>query len=433
MITVTGDSGVSAGKISGTGGEIEKSKKKKAKDSEKAQTRGSFKTFYKLGKELGRGNYSTVRLGEQVETSQIVAVKCIRDADLDQEDRDALHIEIEILRELDHPNIIKFFDFFPEKPVYYIITEYVGGGELFDRIVEKEFYSEKDAAKVVTTVASALKYCHDRGIVHRDLKPENILLTKNEKGIIDDGNIKLADFGFAKSIPNVNTLDTTGAGGLTTSCGTPGYVAPEILKGKVYGKEVDLWSLGVILYILLCGYPPFLEDDGGRKGLFDKIKKADYSFEPEEYWKDVSELGKELIRCLLVVDATKRLTIDQVLEHKWVKIADIKEEEGEKANDITAALKQLKQYQARKKWKLGIHAIKAANRMSTFAATSKLAKLSEASEGSEAKDEGKARAADASEKEGNDMKEEKNEAGLSEKKVSEDSSLRETKVEVASS
>lgn len=331
--------------------------------SEKKNLSASFKTKYKLGRELGKGQYSTVKEATSLETEKKYAVKCIKDSSLSKEDRDALKVEIDILRKLDHPHIVKFYDFFEERPVYYIVMEYVTGGELFDRIVAKEYYSERDAAKVIKTVCSALKYCHDRGIVHRDLKPENLLLTRNDKGVIEDGNIKVADFGFAKTLPNAD-LES----GLKTSCGTPGYVAPEILKGQVYGKEVDLWSLGVILYILLSGYPPFLEDDKtGTKGLFAKIKSGVYSFTPKEYWKDVSEDGKNLIRQLLKVDPKERLTIEQVLENKWVNMED-KEEES---NDITKALKEMKKYQARKKWKMGFNAITAANRISQLTALSK--------------------------------------------------------------
>lgn len=243
--------------------------------------------------------------------------------------------------------------------------EYVSGGELFDRIVEKEFYSEKDAAQVIKTVSLALKHCHDRGIVHRDLKPENLLLTKNEKGVVEDGNIKLADFGFSKQLPNKSRKD-----GLTTSCGTPGYVAPEILKGFVYGKEVDLWSLGVILYILLCGYPPFIEEGNtGMTGLFEKIKKGNYSFTPVEYWKDVSEDGKNLIRKLLKVDPSERLTIEEVLNNNWVKMDKFEVEKAD--NDISQALKQMRKYQAKKKWRMGFNAITAANRISALISPSR--------------------------------------------------------------
>ena len=172
------------------------------------------------------------------------------------------------------------------------------------------------------------------------------MLTSQE----DDGDIKIADFGFAKQYSDVDK-------GLTTSCGTPGYVAPEILNGKKYGREVDMWSLGVIIYILLCGYPPFHEED--QRKLFKTIRQAQYDFD-EVYWSAVSESAKDLIRKLLVVDGTKRLTIEALLEHPWLANAA-------NATELTDATKRLKAYQARKRWKTGINAITAANRLKGLA------------------------------------------------------------------
>jgi len=221
------------------------------KNAEASSVKFADKYDIMHSKVLGKGNYSVVKLGKEKGSGKTVAVKCIEENKLTDEDKVALKDETGLLYKLDHPNIIKFYAFFHEPPNYYIVTEYVGGGELFDRIVEKEVYSEQDAQKLVRTIAGAIKYCHDREVVHRDLKPENILLSKDEEtGEIMDDNIKIADFGFAKQ-------NNSTSNGLSTACGTPGYVAPEILQGKSYGKEVDMWSFGVIIYILLCGYPPF--------------------------------------------------------------------------------------------------------------------------------------------------------------------------------
>jgi len=299
-------------------------------------------------KVLGKGNYSVVKLGKEKSSGKIVAVKCIEENKLTHEDKVALKDETGLLYKLDHPNIIKFFAFFHESPNYYIVTEYVGGGELFDRIVEKEVYSEKDAQNVVQTIAGAIKYCHDRNVVHRDLKPENILLAKDEKtGEIMDNNIKIADFGFAKE------NKPTTSNGLTTACGTPGYVAPEILLGKSYGKEVDMWSFGVIIYILLCGYPPFHSDN--QNEMFKLIKAGNYEFDPT-YWSEVSDTAKDLIKKLLVVDGKQRMSVDQLLEHPWLTGAA-------STQDISNALVELKKFQARRRWKAGFGAVKAANRM----------------------------------------------------------------------
>jgi calcium/calmodulin-dependent protein kinase I len=234
----------------------------------------------------------------------VVAVKCIDRNGLPEEDESSLRQEVEILRSLDHPNIVKLLDFFEEEKFFYVVLEFLPGGELFERIVKKSFYNEKEARDVVRTVCLGMKYCHDRGIAHRDLKPENLLLTTAN----DDAIVKIADFGFA--------IKGAAKSSLQTQCGTPGYVAPEILNNKPYGKAVDMWSIGVITYILLGGYPPF--HDENQKNLFKKIKKGEFEFH-EEYWGAVSSDAKDLIRGLLHVDPESRLTVDDVLGHSWVR------------------------------------------------------------------------------------------------------------------
>ena len=156
----------------------------------------------------------------------------------------------------------------------------------------QSYYNEREARDLVKLLLEAIKYCHDANVVHRDLKPENLLLTSKD----DDASIKLADFGFAKRVE-------FNSEGLVTACGTPGYVAPEILEGKSYGKTVDIWSIGVITYILLCGYPPFHDDN--HNALFKKIKKGKFEFD-SPYWDHVSDDAKDLILEMLVVDPEKR-------------------------------------------------------------------------------------------------------------------------------
>jgi len=141
--------------------------------------------------------------------------------------------------------------------------ELMTGGELFDRIVEKEHYSEKEAADTIRPIVDAIRYCHEMGIAHRDLKPENLLYSSPDPSAV----LKITDFGLAKVLNNEL---------MTTACGTPGYVAPEIIEGKGYGPAVDYWSLGVIIYVMLCGYPPFYEETNEK--LFDMIKTAKYEF-----------------------------------------------------------------------------------------------------------------------------------------------------------
>jgi calcium/calmodulin-dependent protein kinase I len=303
------------------------------------ESESDFKKRYQLKGVLGNGNYSVVRRAVDTQTQQNVAVKVIDRRKLTKEDEVSLRIEVEVLSKLDHPNIIKMYGWYAEGKQYYIVTELVNGGELFDRIVKKEFYSESDAQKVVQTLASVIKFIHDQGIVHRDLKPENILLTDDT----DNATIKIADFGFARPV----------AAGLSTACGTPGYVAPEIINGRPYGKSVDIWSLGVIIYILLCGYPPFYNTNQSQ--LFKAIREGKFAFDAP-YWDPISENAKDLIRKCLTVDVHKRLDIDGVLKHPWLAT--------QAANkNITNVLDELKKFNARRKLRAAIKAAIAANRL----------------------------------------------------------------------
>jgi serine/threonine protein kinase len=309
----------------------------------------NFAKKFELGKELGKGNFSVVREARDRTSGDLFAVKCMQKKSLTKEDRKAITSEVSILMSLDHPNIIKVFGMYEDDASVFIVTELLRGGELFDRIVQHEYYSEGMAARVVKTMAEALAYCDKKNVVHRDLKPENVLLVDPA----DDLSLKLADFGFAEEVR------PDGGAELTTTCGTPGYVAPEILKGQPYGREVDMWSLGVIAYILLCGYPPFFDDNQNQ--LFAKIKKAQFEFD-KEFWGEVSDPAKDLIRKLLQVDPAKRLTARDVLKHPWIVAGG-----GEK--DITPALKQLRGYLARRRLKRGANVLLAASRLAKAPAT----------------------------------------------------------------
>jgi len=307
--------------------------------------------MYKLQRELGSGSFSTVREGINKQTNERFAVKIVKRMDLPLEDEEALIEEVTILRGISHPNIIKLFDFFEEKHFYYLVTELMQGGELFDRIVKKTFYNEKEARDLVKILLSAVKYCHDNDIVHRDLKPENLLLSSAE----DDASIKIADFGFARLLRG-NTL--------TTQCGTPGYVAPEILNGVPYGKSVDMWSCGVITYILLGGYPPF--HDEKQSNLFAKIRSGSYEFHPE-YWQNVSKDAQDLIKKMLTVDIAQRITAEAACNHPWVQAdADVLAKRGLDGN-----LTELRRFNARRKFRSGVKAIVAANRMASIVQAAK--------------------------------------------------------------
>lgn len=241
----------------------------------------------------------------------------------------------------DHPNIIKLYDMYSNSTKLYLIMELVNGGELFDRIVDKGSYTEQDAAQLISKICMAVKYLHSKDIVHRDLKPENLLYASAD----DDAEIKLADFGLSAVAKGNDTL--------RTACGTPGYVAPEVLRNKGYSKAVDMWSVGVITYILLCGFPPFYEENTAK--LFETIMSASYDF-PSPYWDDISEDAKNLIRRLLVVNPAERLTAEQVLQDNWIKTAS-------STRKLTNTLDIMKKFNARRKFKMGIIASISVNRM----------------------------------------------------------------------
>jgi len=257
---------------------------------------------YTLKEELGRGAFSIVKLAVEKETGTHYAVKMINKTNVGQ-DMARLATEIEILKTVNHPNIINLKEIVDTKNCLFIVTELVTGGELFDKIVELGAYSEKDASVLVYKMTSAIEYLHSKGIVHRDLKPENLLL-KNDNDVRE---VNLADFGLSKIMSQKVMMQT--------ACGTPGYVAPEVLQAKGYDKEVDMWSIGVITYILLCGFPPFYNEK--LQELFEQIMKADYDF-PEDYWEDISQEAKDFINKLLVVDPKKRLTAATALQHPWL-------------------------------------------------------------------------------------------------------------------
>eukprot|EP01117_Protostelium_nocturnum_P000433 TRINITY_DN104_c0_g1_i1.p1 TRINITY_DN104_c0_g1~~TRINITY_DN104_c0_g1_i1.p1 ORF type:complete len:261 (-),score=90.04 TRINITY_DN104_c0_g1_i1:169-951(-) len=212
------------------------------------------------------------------------------------------HTEVEILKTVDHPHIISLKDLINTKDKLYLVMELVNGGELFDKIVEKGSYSEKDACAVVYKVLDAIQYLHTKNIAHRDLKPENLLLKS-----LDDTHVMLSDFGLSRILGEESLM--------STACGTPYYVAPEVVKAVSYTKEVDMWSVGVITYFLLAGFPPFM----GEKltDIVEQILEADFSF-PAPYWDEVSDVAKDFISKLLVIDPRARATADQALKHPWL-------------------------------------------------------------------------------------------------------------------
>lgn len=239
----------------------------------------------------------------QKPSGELFAVKVIEKSLL-QDDIKLLRREIEIMKKIAHKNVMKLHEIFEDHSKVSIVMELVEGSELFDRIVDKGYYSEKNATNIVKQILSAVAYLHEIGIAHRDLKPENLLCS----GVDEDEIVKIADFGLSKIFSDEEEL--------MTSCGTPGYVAPEVLMCESYDKSVDMWGIGIITYILLAGYPPFFAEDD--TALFEKIMNAEYDFD-DECWDDVSDLAKDFISHLLVKDPKERYTAEEALKHPWLK------------------------------------------------------------------------------------------------------------------
>ncbi|XP_078678374.1 calcium/calmodulin-dependent protein kinase type IV-like [Branchiostoma floridae x Branchiostoma belcheri] len=305
---------------------------------EGSRTEAAFEDFYELGPQIGHGATSVVYRCEQLGTKLPFAVKRIKKTT----DKKIIRAEVGILLRLKHPNIIQLREIFETASELYLVLELVTGGELFERIIQKGYYSEKDAAEAVRQICEAVAYLHENDIVHRDLKPENLLYSVES----EDALLKLADFGLSKIISNEVTMQTV--------CGTPGYCAPEVLRGHPYGPMVDMWSIGVVTYILLVGFEPFY-DERGDQHMFRKILKADYEF-MSPWWDDVSLSAKDLVERLLVIDPKKRLSATQVLNHPWVK--------GKaKSNHLQDTVTKIKEFNAKRKLKAAMHAVVASSRL----------------------------------------------------------------------
>jgi len=263
-----------------------------------------FSDEYELKDELGKGAFSVVKRCIQKSTQLEFAAKIINTKKLSQRDHQKLEREAKICRQLKHSNIVRLYESIPEEGFHYLVFDLVTGGELFEDIVAREFYSEVDASHCIQQILDAVRHCHENNIVHRDLKPENLLLASKNKG----ANVKLADFGLAIEVQG----DQTAWFGFA---GTPGYLSPEVLKKEPYGKPVDIWACGVILYILLVGYPPFWDEDQHR--LYSQIKSGAYDY-PSPEWDTVTAEAKNLINSMLTVNPAKRITSAEALKHPWI-------------------------------------------------------------------------------------------------------------------
>ncbi|XP_068455750.1 calcium/calmodulin-dependent protein kinase type II delta 1 chain isoform X6 [Clinocottus analis] len=263
-----------------------------------------FTDEYQLYEELGKGAFSVVRRCMKISTGQEYAAKIINTKKLSARDHQKLEREARICRLLKHPNIVRLHDSISEEGFHYLVFDLVTGGELFEDIVAREYYSEADASHCIQQILESVNHCHDNVIVHRDLKPENLLLASKLKGAA----VKLADFGLAIEVQG----DQQAWFGFA---GTPGYLSPEVLRKDPYGKPVDMWACGVILYILLVGYPPFWDEDQHR--LYQQIKAGAYDF-PSPEWDTVTPEAKDLINKMLTINPAKRVTATDALKHPWI-------------------------------------------------------------------------------------------------------------------
>lgn len=332
-------------------GKKDSAKKTKTKEFKELNKTVPIEDKYNLHGLLGTGAFSEVRLAESKDNpGQHYAVKIIDKKALKGKE-ESLENEIRVLRRfsanhhnndtaasdpqqsgnrLTHPNIVQLYETYEDKTKIYLVMELVTGGELFDRIVEKGSYTEKDASDLIRQILEAVDYMHEQGVVHRDLKPENLLFYSPD----DDSKIMISDFGLSK-------MEDSGV--MATACGTPGYVAPEVLAQKPYGKAVDIWSIGVISYILLCGYPPFYDENDAN--LFAQILKGEFEFD-SPYWDEISDSAKDFIRHLMCVSVEKRFTCKTALAHPWIS----GNAAGNKNIHATVS-EQLKKNFAKSRWK----------------------------------------------------------------------------------
>ncbi len=297
--------------------------------------------FYEKLNILGEGSFGTVFNVVHKNTGFFRAMKIIdkKFASLDEDSEANLINEINILKTLDHPNIIKVFEYYNTKKKLYIINELCSGGELFDKIQKEKYFTENVAAHIMKQIFSAVHFCHSNNVIHRDLKPENILIESEKEFNKEFFHVKIIDFGTSDVIKKNKML--------TMQIGTPYYIAPEILKNK-YNEKCDLWSCGVIMYILLCGIPPFYAEDD--EDIYKLVKIGKYKMSGKE-WEVVSSEAKDLIKNLLKKDISKRYSAEQALNHEWFKKFEKFSKPENKVSDenILRVAENLKVYNANKK------------------------------------------------------------------------------------
>ncbi|CAN8069559.1 unnamed protein product, partial [Agarophyton chilense] len=313
---------------------------------------------WELAQKIGEGGYAVVRLsrrkdplpGQPPPENRLAAIKIISKRNADMYNEKMVSREVFSFRLLElaggHANIVELYEVCEDDENVYLVMELLQGGELFVRIAERGQYTERDAANLVVSMLASLAFCHRHNLTHRDVKPENFVFTEPNG---DDADVKLTDFGIAYYSEDPTAL-------CKTLCGTPLYVAPEVLLRQPYGAEADLWSLGVIVYIMLVGYPPF--DDNDIVQLVKKIKFRPVKFDGPE-WKLISSQAKEFLANLLDKDASNRMTAQQALEHDWLR----NNCEAATMNVLDVAQSNIKSFVNRKRWRQAIQGVKAMNRL----------------------------------------------------------------------
>ena len=299
------------------------------------ESKGDPYEFYEEVKLLGEGSFGKVFKVRHKISRVLRAMKLIHKdkAQIGEEDEKAMINEINVLKSLDHPNIMKIYEYYNTEKCLYIITELLTGGELFDKISSSSHLSEKVSKYIMKQLLSAVDFCHDNGIIHRDLKPENILIESEEDARNEFFTIKLIDFG---------TSDRLSKGKMCkVQIGTPFYMAPEVLSNN-YNEKCDLWSCGVILYIMLCGVPPFYGDTDEE--IYASVKRGIVEYAEQE-WDQVSKDAKDLINNLLVKNIHKRLSAKSALQHRWIKNMDFLNHQINN-RDLTAIIGNLKKFSA---------------------------------------------------------------------------------------
>lgn len=305
----------------------------------------NLKNNYEIFEELGRGSFSIVWKCRHITTQKLFAVKTFKIIDLNERDIKRIEREINICKNLKHKNIVKLHEHYSDANSIYIVFDLLLGGELFNDIMNREFYSEVDAGYCMQQILEGLAYCHRNNVIHRDVKPENLLLNSKEKNPI----IQVADFGLAV---RVLVKERSWYGFV----GTAGYLSPEVIRREEYGFGVDVWACGIILYILLCGYPPFWDDD--QQKLYNKVLSGRFQFYSPD-WDSVTHQAKEIIKLMLNIDQQSRPTIELLLEHPWFKDPVKTAAKVHRQNTIAG----LKKFNAKRKLRGAVQSIISINKM----------------------------------------------------------------------